>query len=288
MPVLLESDTPGWSIPNVFYNQIAALIPSLNASTGNVPCSTAQDNMTFQLTFADNIPISVPLSNFIVPTYTNDVQNVDSAGNPLCTFLIYASGDNSGLYALGSAILQSMYTVFDLDAGQVGIAQAATKRASAGDIYTVVAGPDSQPSAVAGPDFVFDDDSDTVTIAGAVSATVAVSASTLGSAIGTATGSAAVPLAGLPVSGTSMETETKTSTQTETPSQVLFSTETHPTRTSPSASPATTKGGTSSASASSTKKGAASGLSVPLVGWTVGWMSGITVLGLGLGAVVIL
>lgn len=272
--VFIETDSPGWTVPTELYNQIAALIPNLTASAGTLPCSVAEtSNMTLSLTFGAAITIDVPLSNFIVPTYSSATYfpTLDSPGQPLCTFMIYpGDADLDSSYALGESVLRSTYIVFDLDNGQLGLAQAATSP-SAPDIRAVAAGPDGLANAV-GRASVVTASPNSASVAGTATATQTFSATTLAEPVGTATGAAAVPLAGRPSGATSTSEMIISSTAGTVP-----------------AVKATGSGSASArASASSTKKSAASRLKVPMADWTLSWLSVIAALGVELGAALVL
>ncbi|KAL1304996.1 hypothetical protein AAFC00_003900 [Neodothiora populina] len=205
LPVLLDTGSAAWTVPTSVYDAVARLIPDLDRY-GFLPCSSIPESLSLKLTFGGAVDIEVPASELIVPVYdslTNE-QNTTTNGEPLCTFMLSpgkATTDQPFL-TLGDAVLRSMYVVFDLDNGQVSIAQArtntstsASSSSSGNNIKVVQAGLDGVANAV-GPSSVSTAPANGNTIAPAVSATAHFSVKTTLPAIGTATGTDAVPGSG--------------------------------------------------------------------------------------------
>lgn len=271
LPVLLDTGSAAWTVPTSVYNEVARLLPNLD-QYGNLPCSAASDNISLTLTFGGAAQITVPVSELIVPVYdasTNE-QNTTSSGEPLCTFMLspgQATTDQPFL-TLGDAILRSMYVVFDLDNGQVSIAQAKTNTStdptssgSGSNIKVVQAGADGIASAV-GSSSVSTAPTNSGTIAPAVSATARFSVVTTTPAVGTATGTDAIPDSGR-VSQTAGSG-------------------------SGSASSGRASSASGTAAASSSSKGVAAGLVVPPVQWSVFFSAAVVMLGMGAGAALML
>lgn len=98
-----------------------------------------------------------------------------------------------GFQTLGDAVLRSMYVVFDLDNGQMALAQAATAPGPP-DIVTVPAGPSGIASALGRQaSYSPASASQSFSVAAEISGTATFSAETMATTIGTATGTAAVP-----------------------------------------------------------------------------------------------
>ncbi|KAM0721803.1 hypothetical protein Q7P37_002728 [Cladosporium fusiforme] len=161
---------------------------------GNCDCAHRDVNSSITVTFGGKIDITVPARQFIVPLYdplTNKPQFLDRAGKiQACVFMIVPAAPNSQRFlTLGDAVLRSVYTVFDLDNGQVSLAQAALNSSSEPDIVTVAAGP-SGVARAAGASAI---PSNSYSIAAAVSGGETFTASKIESTIGMATGTDAVP-----------------------------------------------------------------------------------------------
>lgn len=194
LPVLLDTGSSAWSIPEDYYTRgILPLFPFVDEN-GVCDCAHRDSNNSITVTFGGKIDINVPTRQFIVPLYdplTNKPQVLDSAGKVhACAFMLVPAGPSSQRFlTLGDAVLRSIYAVFDLDNGQVSLAQAALNSSSEPDIVTVAAGPSGVAKA-AGATAI---PSNTYSIAAAVSGGETFTASKIGSTIGMATGTDAIP-----------------------------------------------------------------------------------------------
>ncbi|KAI7690691.1 hypothetical protein KC353_g19320, partial [Hortaea werneckii] len=212
LPVLLDTGSAAWSMPQSYYREyIAPSFPYLD-SYGLCACSHRQDQTTLHLTFGASIRIQVPISDIIVPIYNSTTREPIpySESEDACAFLIVpAEPTGYGFQTLGDAILRSLYVVFDLDNGQLSLAQAATDNdagSQSGGNVNVVAVP-SGPGGVASALSSASAEASYVPASSAApsqswsiaplvtaaSETRDLTATTAGSTIGTATGSAAIP-----------------------------------------------------------------------------------------------
>lgn len=280
LPVLLDTGSSAWTVPTDYYNQFAEVFGDDLNSDGTIACSAQNDDISFTVEFGGEVSVNVPARDLIVPVYNaaTNQQNTTENGEPLCVFMISPDEggqqmQESGFLTLGDAVLRSMYVVFDLDQGQVSIAQAlfnastdATSSGSGDHIKVVKAGAGGVQSAVGSANGgVSTAAPNSNTIDPAISATESFVLSTGSSAVGTATGTNAVP-----DSGRVSQTAAADSG-------------------SSSGSSGSSGGGspTSSGSSSgSTSSGAASALVVPTFEWTAvavfGVWLGMAALGFGL------
>lgn len=97
-----------------------------------------------------------------------------------------------GFLTLGDAVLRSMYVVYDLDNGQISLAQAELDSSKASDIVTVQAGLGGVQKAVGGGSSA-SVGPNRYNIAPAVSGAESFTASSVQSTVGMATGTDAVP-----------------------------------------------------------------------------------------------
>jgi len=196
LPVLLDTGSAAWSVPQEYYPYIASAFPFLD-NQGYCPCGDVKATDTITLTFEDTIDIEVPATEFILPLYnatTNLPYIYDRRGDEACALMI-VPGEPTGFHfqTLGDAVLRSMYVVFDLDNGQMGLAQAATQP-SEPNVVTVGSGPSAIASALnRQASFEPASASQSYSVAAEISGTATFVASTIQEAIGTATGTAAVP-----------------------------------------------------------------------------------------------
>ena len=197
LPVLLDTGSAAWSVPESYYPYIASAFPYLDRQ-GYCRCSDVSADDYLTLTFAGAVDIRVPATEFIVPLYnatTNLPLIYDQSGAHGCALMIVPGQSTGfGFQTLGDAILRSMYVVFDLDNGQLALAQAARDPGEP-DIVTVPAGPDGIARALGRQaNFEPATASQSFSVAAEItSGTVTFSAETMDTTIGTATGTAAVP-----------------------------------------------------------------------------------------------
>ncbi|KAK4498826.1 hypothetical protein PRZ48_009336 [Zasmidium cellare] len=214
LPVVLDTGSTAWTVPSQFYKTIAGLLP------GSCPCKTVDSSASLSLTFGGKARIQVPVTELYAPSFNIATGETEK---DICSLLINnATRTRKGFWIAGDSILRSMYTVFDLDNGQVSIAQASTDISKPPNIVEVRAGPDGVAKAVSG---VVTAPSNTWSIVSAPTGTLSVSAATLATPIGTATGVNAIPPEGqvvgtIPVIGSSVPSTFTTSitTPTSTPS----------------------------------------------------------------------
>lgn len=275
LPVLLDTGSSAWTVPTSLYTKVVALFGNAIDEYGNIACSHQNDNFNITLQFGGEKSITVPARDLIVPIYdpATNKQNTTSNGQPLCTFMLSPDVggqqmDQSGFLTLGDAILRSMYVVFDLDNGQVSIAQAvanastdASSSGSGNNIKVVQAGPSGVAQAVGNAnDGVMTAAPNSYNIAPEVTATISVSDQTVSPAVGTATGLAAVPEQG--------QANVNPSTgATATPASGSGSISGSGSGSGPSSG--------SSSGSSSTSKGAAASVSVPAFFWNTFMISSV-------------
>ena len=194
LPVLLDTGSSAWSVPPSYYQLIMRNFPYVD-SHGLCPCSYADSADSVTLTFGGKVDITIPAKEFIVPLYnaTTNTPYHYNAKEQACAFMIVpdTQGTGQGFETLGDAILRSMYVIFDLDEGQVSVAQANVNSTAAPNIQVVAAGPSGVANAA---NNVRTAPNQSVnTIAPQMNATVSFKAMSAKSTIGTATGAAAVP-----------------------------------------------------------------------------------------------
>ena len=143
LPVLLDTGSAAWSVPESYYPVIAQKFPYVDRH-GLCPCSAVDSEDTITLTFGGKIDITIPASEFIVPIYnrtTTDPYETYSGKNQCAFMIVPSKGTGQGFDTLGDSILRSMYLVYDLDNGQMSLAQANVNSTASSDIKAVPAGP---------------------------------------------------------------------------------------------------------------------------------------------------
>jgi hypothetical protein len=198
LAVLLDTGSSAWSLPTQYYEKgILPLFPYVT-SQGLCDCKYRDSNDSLTVEFAAKISINVPARQFIVPIYdpaTNEPQYFDAPRNTqqACAFMLTPSESSSqGFLTLGDAVLRSMYVVYDLDNGQLSLAQANLDSSKASDIVPVQAGLGGVQKAVGGGSSA-SVGPNRYSIAPAVSGAESFTASSVQSTVGMATGTDAVP-----------------------------------------------------------------------------------------------
>lgn len=200
MVVLLDTGSAAWTVPPDYYNAMMSVFGSTVDQNGNMFCSDLNDTVSLDIDFGGEVTINVPAKNFVVPLIDPTTNApVLSDGKAVCTVLL-APDDGSGLaLTLGDAVLRSMYVVFDLDNGQVSIAQANTNPGPS-SVVIVPAGANGIATAV-GENGVKAASENKYSIAPEITATETIDLMTASPAVGTATGTDAVPQDGRVATG---------------------------------------------------------------------------------------
>lgn len=146
-PVIPDSGSTAWQVSSEVLNSVLNVVNVDNSL--NAPCSSTANGTVFTITFqgaADNsATLQVPLENMFIPNIDNTTgaQITDAKGNALCGLSLQQGQTSSTVpyLVVGDAIMRSGYWVFDLDNGQVSVAQAAVNSTNPSKIVPVPAGP---------------------------------------------------------------------------------------------------------------------------------------------------
>ncbi|KAG9523403.1 acid protease, partial [Aureobasidium melanogenum] len=160
---LIDTGTPDWQLPIDAYRQVvryARVQPSTDIwpgiPKGNFvkPCSEVARGIAntthFEITFAGNgsntAVLRLELADLFSPITTGDGSAAtDGSGRPMCWLRVAAQAGNH--YITSSSVIRAGYWVFDLDNGQVSLAQA-NLGANSSDVVPVEAGADGLKQAV--------------------------------------------------------------------------------------------------------------------------------------------
>ncbi|EMC90841.1 hypothetical protein BAUCODRAFT_99500 [Baudoinia panamericana UAMH 10762] len=201
LPVLLDTGSTAWSVDESIYNQYFAKPFSWVDDQGLCSCSHQNDDTSITLEFGLKVNITIPIREFVVPIYNASTNTAIPYGNnqgDACAFLISPSeSTGQGFQPMGDAILRSMYVVFDLDNGQVSLAQASLNSSTRSNVVSVGAGPSGVASALRSASstvsYLPASTSQTYSIAPYVTGAGSFATSSAATPVGTATGSRAVP-----------------------------------------------------------------------------------------------
>ncbi|KXT11181.1 hypothetical protein AC579_6863 [Pseudocercospora musae] len=221
----LDPASSGWFLPQDLYDAHIQPHFSFVDQNGLCICDYANSNDTITLTFDSQVSVKFDTSELIVPLFnsTTGERLRFVNGTEACVFSISGT---SGPYTMGNNMLKNMYVVFDMDNGQLGIAQALLGNTGPSNVTEVPAGPDGLLKAAVN---VRTAPTNTNIVPTRFPGTATPTVSTLPTPLGTASGIDAVPLSaqvslsttiGPPASflGTFTSTATGTSTNSAKPS----------------------------------------------------------------------
>jgi hypothetical protein len=155
-----DTGTQSWCLPTSAYQRVVEHAGVISADDTKLssnfkdsrfvrPCSElirGNDNTTrFEIAFAGNGTntgtLNVELADLFTPLTSEDGSAVtDEAGRSMCWLRIEA--DDRAISITGSAVMRAGYWVFDLDNGQVSLAQANLRTNSSSNVVQVEAGAD--------------------------------------------------------------------------------------------------------------------------------------------------
>ncbi|KAG9678159.1 acid protease, partial [Aureobasidium melanogenum] len=206
---VLDTGTPGWELPTSAYHKVlgyAGVEPADGAYPGSGidddgfvrPCADVArglDNTTrFEITFTghgtNTATLNLELADLFTPLTSKDGSAMtDRFGRAMC-WLRVTEKPASNFLTTSSGVMRAGYWIFDMDNGQVSLAQAKL-RANSSNVVQVEAGADGLRKAV----HDLRPDTQKADIEGPKSTSMAYSISTANSTVGYATGTEAYPTA---------------------------------------------------------------------------------------------
>ncbi|KAG9965541.1 acid protease, partial [Aureobasidium melanogenum] len=206
---VLDTGTPGWELPTSAYHKVlgyAGVEPADGAYPGSGidddgfvrPCADVarglDNNTRFEITFTghgtNTATLDLELADLFTPlTSKNGSAMTDSFGRAMC-WLRVTEKPASNFLTTSSGVMRAGYWIFDMDNGQVSLAQAKL-RANSSNVVQVEAGADGLRKAV----HDLRSDTQKADIEGPKSTSIIYSISTATSTVGYATGTEAYPTA---------------------------------------------------------------------------------------------
>lgn len=190
-PVIPDSGTATWNVPADIYSRIVNMTGVTESGGAQVlPCSKVSNKTSFTFTFSGNgnntARLEVPLSTLFVPAARSDGKGVFKAdGEDLCALMVEPTDPSVPVLLLGDAIMRAGYWIFDLDNGQVSIAQA-NLSSTMSNIVAVEAGPHGVMKAAKQPSEL--SAVQTVSVNGSATASVSPSFTTATNTVGQTSG----------------------------------------------------------------------------------------------------
>lgn len=169
-PVLLDTGSLNWNVPTDVYEKITEAAGAFEANDTKTerewlekPCDDLDrggiDAPHIQLTLSGNgsntVTLDLEMADLFIPRLNQDGSaKTNDVGQALCELIVRDCGSPKGLdqeggIAIGNVVTRAGYFVFDLDNGQISIAQAAFA-ANSSNVVQVEAGPDGLKNAFDG------------------------------------------------------------------------------------------------------------------------------------------
>jgi hypothetical protein len=194
-----DSGTATWNVPTDTYNKLVNMTGvKISGSNAVIPCSKISNKTTLTFIFSGNgtnkAQLEVPLTSFFIPATLADGSGIAKVdGEEACLLMVKPAAPASGIYLMGDPILRSGYWVFDLDNGQVSIAQARLS-STVSNIVAIGAGPHGVMNATKQP--IELSANQTANIDGTATASISYSVSTAASTVGQTAGPQSTVLSG--------------------------------------------------------------------------------------------
>lgn len=193
-----DTGTSTWVVPSDTYNKIVNMTgATMTGSNALTPCSKISNNTSLTFTLSGNgtnkAQLEVPLTSFFIPATLTDGSIAKLQGEVACMLMVQEAAPDSTIFLMGDPVMRAGYWVFDLDNGQVSIAQARLSSTTS-NIVTIEAGPQGIMNATHQPSGL--GANSTAKIDGMATASVTYSLSTAASAVGQTTGPQSTTLSG--------------------------------------------------------------------------------------------
>lgn len=194
--ILPDSGSTAWELPMDIYRNVAELM-GVDLQTLARPCSDVARGITntthLQFTFGGNgtntATLNLESADLFTPVTNDDgTAATDEAGRPICILRIQEATAEEDILVVGDAVMRAGYWTFDLDNGQVSVAQV-NLNASSSNVVAVEAGPDGLKNAAKNIIAATQENP----VAGTVTASASYGLSTAASTIGYASGAEAYP-----------------------------------------------------------------------------------------------
>lgn len=190
MPVWPDSGTSDWLVTSEVYSKVINMTgATLEDNVALIPCSKVANETSFTFSFSGNgtnhAQLEVPLASFFTPAVLDTGKVAQLGGEDACRLMASPISSATKYILLGTPIMRAGYWIFDMDNGQISIAQARLSSTTS-NVVAVEAGPHGvmdaakQPSALGA--------NQTVSVDGNATASVSPSLATATSAVGQTSG----------------------------------------------------------------------------------------------------
>ncbi|KAH0154129.1 acid protease, partial [Aureobasidium melanogenum] len=198
LPVWPDSGTPDWLVSSEVYSKVINTTgATLQDNVALVPCSKIANKTSFTFSLSGNgtnrAQLEVPLASFFTPAVLKTGKVAQLGGEDACQLLVTPINSETKYILLGTPIMRAGYWIFDMDNGQIFVAQARFSSTTS-NVVAVDAGPHGvmntakQPSALGA--------NQTVSVDGNATASVSPSLTTATKAVGQTSGPESTVLSG--------------------------------------------------------------------------------------------
>lgn len=198
LPVWPDSGTPVWDVPSEVYSKLINMTGvTLRDNVPVIPCSQIANETSFTFTLSGNgtnhVQLEVPLASFFTPAVLTDGSVLKLGGEEACHLLVQETSSDTKFTLMGTPVMRAGYWIFDMDNGQISVAQARLSSTTS-NVIAVEAGPHGimnvakQPSALGA--------NQTVPVGGNATASVSPSLATATNTVGQTSGPESTVLSG--------------------------------------------------------------------------------------------
>jgi hypothetical protein len=149
---VIDTGTPTWQLPHSAYDKLVESVGgSVYYGSWVRPCSEVARGLSntthFEITFAGNgsntATLRLELADLFSPVTTEDSGSAvtDGTGRPLCRLMVVPASPFFPFVITSNSVMRAGYWVFDLDNGQISLAQA-NLGANSSNVVQVEAGPE--------------------------------------------------------------------------------------------------------------------------------------------------
>ncbi|KAH0032343.1 acid protease, partial [Aureobasidium melanogenum] len=198
LPVWPDSGTPVWLVSSEVYSKVINTTgATLQDNVALIPCSKIANKTSFTFSLSGNgtnrAQLEVPLASFFTPAVLKTGKVAQLGGEDACRLLVTPINSETKNILLGTPIMRAGYWIFDMDNGQISVAQARVSSTTS-NVVAVEAGPLGVMNAAKQPNAL--GANQTVSVDGNATASVSPSLTTATKAVGQTSGPESTVLSG--------------------------------------------------------------------------------------------
>lgn len=193
LDIIADSGTATWILPTDLYNKVVNISGAFNSSAAPLPllpCDQISNQTSFIITLSGNgtnkVQLEVPLISMFIPAVAADGSEVVKLGKEdLCALMVQPASPSAQTYLFGAPVMRAGYWVFDMDNGQVSVAQTRFSSTTS-NVVAIEAGPHGVMNAAKQPSVL--SANQTATVDGNATASASFSFTTATKTVGQTSG----------------------------------------------------------------------------------------------------